>query len=219
MPDITLYFLQASRSIRIAWLLEELGVAYRVEAWERENNKAPADFKAAASTALGKAPVLRDGELTILESGAITDYLVENYDPTHRLLPLDTAQRSKVRQWIHAAEGTFMVHCLAITYARWFSSPSSKTNGDLETLEQGLAINVQKDLEWLETELQANGGDWLVGEDVTAADTMVAFSVQFIFARGLGGQRGRWKGVDRWLENVEGREAYKRAVEKTGHKL
>lgn len=75
MPDITLYFLQASRSIRTAWLLEELGVDYRLEFSERENKvkAAPAAFKQSCGDALGKFPTLKDGDLTLGESGAITE--------------------------------------------------------------------------------------------------------------------------------------------------
>lgn len=76
MPDITLYFLQASRSIRIAWLLEELGLDYKLESHDREDTGlAPAGFKQSCGTVLGKAPVLKDGKLTIQESGAITEYV------------------------------------------------------------------------------------------------------------------------------------------------
>jgi glutathione S-transferase len=74
MPNITLYFLQASRSIRIAWLLEELGLPYDVKFWDRDDNKnAPAGFKAECGNPLGKAPTLKDGDMTICESGAITE--------------------------------------------------------------------------------------------------------------------------------------------------
>ena len=75
MPDLTLYFLQASRSIRIAWLLEELGLDYKLECYDREDTgRAPAEFKKSSGTLLGKAPVLIDGDLTLQESGAITEY-------------------------------------------------------------------------------------------------------------------------------------------------
>ena len=70
---LTLYFLQASRSIRIAWLLEELGLDYEPIFYPRENNKAPSDFKSQSGNTLGKAPVLKDGELVLYESGAITE--------------------------------------------------------------------------------------------------------------------------------------------------
>ena len=76
MPDLTLYFLQASRSIRIAWLLEELGLEYKLETYDREETGlAPAAFKNSCRTALGKAPVLKDSKLTLQESGAITEYI------------------------------------------------------------------------------------------------------------------------------------------------
>jgi len=71
--NITLYFLQASRSIRIAWLLEELGLPYENIFFPRENNKAPADFKEKSGNSLAKAPALKDGSLVISESGAITE--------------------------------------------------------------------------------------------------------------------------------------------------
>ena len=72
--DLTLYFLQSSRSIRIAWLLEELRLPYKVECWDREDTGlAPAEFKKRCGTRQGKAPVLRDGNLILQESGAITE--------------------------------------------------------------------------------------------------------------------------------------------------
>jgi hypothetical protein len=74
--DITLYFLQASRSIRIAWLLEELGLEYKSVFFPRENNKAPSDFKSQSGNTLGKAPCIKDGGLTIGESGAITEWVI-----------------------------------------------------------------------------------------------------------------------------------------------
>ncbi|PVH78607.1 glutathione S-transferase [Cadophora sp. DSE1049] len=220
MSNITLYFLQASRSIRIAWLLEELHLPYKNIFYPRENNKAPAAFKKESGSALGKAPVLKDGELVVVESGAISEYLIEKYDKDQRLLGgADHLLRNRIRSFIHAAEGTFMPHALAVTYARWNAIEDMKINGDLQRLEEGLYGNVLRDLEWLEGELV--GRKFLAGEGLSAADTMCAFSVQFIFARGLGGkiEPGRFKNVERWLKNCEETESWKRAVEKTGHQL
>jgi glutathione S-transferase len=75
MPPITLWFLQASRSIRSAWLLEELGLDYEVKFADRVNNKAPEEFKLASGNPLGKFPTLKDGNLTVYESGAISEYV------------------------------------------------------------------------------------------------------------------------------------------------
>jgi glutathione S-transferase len=74
-PNLTLYFLQASRSIRVAWLLEELNLPYESVFYPRINNKAPPNFKEDSGNALGKAPTLKDGELILSESGAITEFV------------------------------------------------------------------------------------------------------------------------------------------------
>lgn len=73
MPELTLFFLQASRSIRTAWQLEELNLDYKLEFSERENQKAPQSFKDSSGDALGKFPLLKDGDLTVAESGAIAE--------------------------------------------------------------------------------------------------------------------------------------------------
>ena len=236
MPDLRLYFLQASRSIRIAWLLEELCLDYKLETYDRESTGlAPTKFKQSCGTVLGKAPVLKDGDLTLQESGAITEYVFpssfsalpnklqpltmparyfcKHYDDSHRLLPTDQAQRIKVRAWIHAAEGAFMVHCLPTVYVRRLDASAA------EKLEPGLAGNVAKDLDWLEAELKKGNGRYLVGDHVTDADTMVAFSIQFIFRMSLAPQDRKWEGIEAWLRNVEAGQTYQRAVAKTGHHL
>lgn len=218
MPQITLWFLQASRCIRTAWLLEELGLEYAVRFSERENQKAPEEFKLSSGNPLGKFPTLQDGNLTICESGAICDHLCETYDKTGKLLPGDPKDRIKVRQWVHAAEATFALHALAILYARW-NMPDDAPRGTMEAMENGMAVNVQKDLSWLETELSLSPGRFLCGDHVTAADTMMQFSVDFILARELGTQGKEYVNINRWLELCRSTETYKRAVEKTGHKL
>lgn len=76
-----------------------------------------------------------------------------------------------------------------------------------------------KDLDWLEAELKAGNGRYLVGDHMTAADPMVAFSVQFIFTMRLALRDRRWAAIERWLTNVEGEKAYQCAVAKTGHHL
>lgn len=74
MPPITLWFLQASRSIRIAWLLEELGQDYNVKFFDRTfNMKAPEEFKTGNGNPIGKAPTIQDGDVIVYESGAITE--------------------------------------------------------------------------------------------------------------------------------------------------
>jgi len=140
-------------------------------------------------------------------------YLCENYDRTHRLLPVDQPQRIKVREWIHAAEGTFMVHCLPTLYNRRIDTTAA------EKLAPHLAQNVAKDLDWLEGELERGDSKCLVGDQVTAADTMMAFSIQFIFRKSLGPENRRWERIEAWLKSLEDQESYRRAVARTGHTL
>ena len=73
-PDITLYFLGASRAIRIAWLLEELALPYELVSSPRApNGLAPDEFKAKIPTKMGKSPVIKDGEIVVQESSAIVE--------------------------------------------------------------------------------------------------------------------------------------------------
>ena len=119
-------------------------------------------------------------------------HLCEHYDTSHRLLPTDQVQRVKVLEWVDAAEGAFMIHCLPTVYVRRIHASAA------EKFAPGLAENVAKDLDWLEGELSRGNGIYLVGERVTAADTIVAFSIQFIFWLKLVPQDRKWKGIEPW---------------------
>lgn len=212
-PQITLYFLQCSRSIRIAWLLEELGLPYEVKFYERDKKSlggvgiatagagtgTGASFEKESGGTMGKAPVLVDGELVVQESGAITEYLLDKYDTLNQLLPLSPSSRTKCQTYIHAAEGTFLLHGLVPFYISLASASAASE------LHPQLVEAAGKDMEWLESELEkANGRSrYLVGDSVTAADTMMEFSVQFLLRFGLVPKGKKWPCVARWLENVE----------------
>ncbi|KAF2762037.1 thioredoxin-like protein [Pseudovirgaria hyperparasitica] len=220
MAPITLYFLQASRSIRIAWLLEELKIPYETKFYWRENNKAPPTFKTESGSPLGKAPVIRDGDNIVYESGAIVEYLASKYDPDHRIIPAnDDPKYPDVLQWIHAAEGQILLHALSITYATWMSPPAVKESGGFDKLLENLSINVVRDFDWLEGELGKNSGDFLVGNTVTGADIMTAFSARFVLTRELGTKGKTWSNVNKWLKKCESTKTYQDAVKKTGHSL
>jgi glutathione S-transferase len=114
-PNITLWFLNSSRAVRIAWLLEELHLPYElVRADRAPNGLAPPEFRQKIPGALRKSPTLRDGDLVLQESGAIIEYLCETYDKQQRLLPDDTRERAKVLEWLSASEGTFLMHGIAV---------------------------------------------------------------------------------------------------------
>ena len=146
-----------------------------------------------------------------------TSYLCETYDKAGKMLPSDPVRRAKVRQWVHAAEATFALHALAILYARWnIKDAPEKT---VEAAEERMSANVQNDMSWLETELSFSQSRFLFGDHVTAADIMMQFSAEFILARELGTNGKEWPNVNKWLEACKNEEGYKKAVERTGHKL
>ncbi|KAK9771487.1 putative Glutathione S-transferase [Seiridium cardinale] len=225
--DITLYFLGASRAIRVAWLLEELNLPYSlVSANRAPNGLAPPEFKAKIPAPLKKSPTIKDGPIVVQESGAIIDYIIEKYDTGGKLQSSNPQVRAKTREWVHAAEGVFALHGIAIMYARWFLPEESKSA--LPEMEEKLSTNVRNDLDWIEGHLREQNTKFLSGNTVSAADIMMQFSIEFIYARRLGlnareageeGGDGHWPETKKWLKRCMNEPAFKRAVEKTGYTL
>ena len=227
---VKVFFLQASRSIRAVWLLEELGIPYSLDVNERFDyvKLAPQDFKDRCGSPMGKFPVVYDDDEQLIESGAILQHLCDKYDAKEgRLLPLmdfsnakQTRERDDVIMWRHAAEGTIMLHGLAILYAKWqFPAELAKKHPEaVEEMVGKLKPNVTNDLKWVERSLNENDG-WLVGGKLTAADIMMEFSIDFMLARELVAKKGDFPVVDKWLERCHQIDSYKRAVKKSGHTL
>lgn len=115
---------------------------------------------------------------------------------------------------MHASEATFLLHAISILYARW-----NQKDGDVAKTEEGLSRNVIKDMNFLESELQKRGTKFLCGNHVTAADTMMGFTIAFVILRQLGTQGKRWPAIEAWIKNCEESDTYKKAVERTGHKV
>ena len=121
---ITVHHLENSRSQRILWLLEELGVDYEIKHYARDKKTSLAPPELLNVHPLGKSPVITDGDTTVAESGAIIEYLVNNYDDG-RLLPVKgTQERLAYTYWLHYAEGTFMpLMILSLIMGRIESAP------------------------------------------------------------------------------------------------
>lgn len=117
-------------------------------------------------------------------------------------------------QWIHAAEATWALHGITILYARWHQK-----DGDVAKTEEGMSGNIRKDMDFLEAALKQSKGRFLLGDEVTAADIMMHFSATFVIARELGVKKGQLPTVEKWLQECEATESYKKAVQTTGHKL
>ena len=113
---IVVHHLNNSRSQRVLWLLEELGLPYRIEHYQRDakTNLAPPELRAIHP--LGKSPVVEDGSLKLAESGAIIEYLVDRYKGEQLMPRRGTEEHVHYLYWMHFAEGTLMLHLLARLY-------------------------------------------------------------------------------------------------------
>ena len=113
-----------------------------------------------------------------------------------------------------------MLHALAILYMRWKTPEPAQQY--VPEIEAGMSGNVQNDLNWLEgalKEQKSKGNEFLVGNQLTVADIMMGFAIEFIFARKLGTGDKTWPEIEAWLHRLLQRPAYKTAAEKSGYSL
>jgi len=216
---LTVHHLNNSRSQRVLWLLEELGLDYEIKFYERDAKTMLAPPELRSVHPLGKSPVVTDGELNLAESGAIVEYLIEQYG-SGRLIPEPaSAQRLRYRYWMHYAEGSFMPPLLLklvfdqIAKAKmpFFAKPIAKgiaakaTGGFVQP-------QINRHLDYLEAELGKS--TWFAGEELTGADIQMSFPLEAASVRGgLNASRPR---LMAWLARIHERPAYKRALERGG---
>jgi glutathione S-transferase len=150
----------------------------------------------------------------------VARYICDNYDPEHRLIPADRSLRARTQIFIHAAEGTAMLH--VVSFQRFRSGIPAELRAAapdaVAATEAKLVESVKKDLDWLEREL-AGSGAFLVGDQLTAADISMHLSVRFPLLLIFGTEGGSWPNVEAWLTRCEETESYKRAVAKTGFEV
>jgi len=201
---ITLYHLRPSRAERIAWLLEEAGLDYEVEAFDRDPTfRAPEAMRAIHP--LGKSPLLRDGARVIVESGAIIEHVVERYAPQLAPAP-GSDDRIRYLEWLHWSEGS-----LAASVVMDFIVCGGLVPGvEPGAIPAMLAQEMGRAFDWVEGELA--GHDFAVGDAFTAADPMLAWVVEFAALRGHVGDR---PAITAYLDRVRSRPAYQRAKERT----
>ncbi len=200
---ITLYHLRPSRAERIAWLLEEAGLEYEVEAFDRDATfRAPDSLRAVHP--LGKSPLLRDGDRVIAESGAIVEHLVETHAP--QLAPeVGSEDRVRYLEWLHWSEGS-----LAASVVMDFIVCGGMVPGvEPGAMPEMLATELGRALDWVETEL--GGHDFAVRNGFTAADPMLVWVLDFAAMRGHVGERAAITG---YLERMHARPAYQRAKQR-----
>jgi glutathione S-transferase len=216
---ITVHHLDNSRSQRILWLLEELGLPYEVKRYQRDPQTmlAPAELRAVHP--LGKSPVISDGEITLAESGAIIEYLAGKYGEGRLLPPAGTPERVQCSYWLHFAEGSAMPPLLLkLIFDRiekgpmpFFVKPIAR--GIAQRVRSTMVLpNLERQLDYMENWLAAH--EWFADSSFSAADIQMSFPLEAAAARGgLNENRPRlWA----FLKRIHERPAYQRALEKGG---
>ena len=203
---LTIYHLETSRSERIVWLMEELGLEYKLEIFPRETNAAaPAPLK--AIHALGKAPVIRDGEVVLAESGAIVEYIVHRHADGRLALAPDDPSYARYLYWLHFAEGSLMsLMLIALVLSR---VPEASTS----PVTARIGARVQQMLAFVDTEL--GSGPWFAGTAFTAADVMMAFpftTMRYF----LDVDMAPYPNLFAYVERIAARPAYQKAMRLAG---
>ncbi len=219
MSMLTLHHLENSRSQRILWLLEELGVDYKIQSYTRDPKTSLAPAELFAVHSLGKSPVITDGDLTVAESGAIVEYLVDKYDDG-RLLPAEgTPERLAYTYWLHYAEGTFMpLMILSLIMHKIETAPmpffvKSIAKGIVAKVRGGyLGANTKLNLEYMEAALGKSR--WFCGEDFTAADIQMSFVLEAAEVRT--NLTSDYPGLAEFLKTIRAMPAYRKGIEMGG---
>lgn len=217
---ITVHHLNNSRSQRILWLLEELGLPYEVRCYQRDPQTllAPPELKAVHP--LGKSPVITDGDITVAESGAIVEYLLEAHGQGRLRPPAGTPEARRFSYWLHFAEGSAMPPLLLkLVFQRiqtapmpFFVKPIARGIA-AKVLEGFVEPNLQAQLAYMEAELAQR--PWFAGEDFTAADIQMSFPLEAAAQRsGLTAERAPQ--LTDWLARIHARPAYQRALAQGG---
>ena len=216
---IVVHHLNNSRSQRILWLLEELGLPYEVRRYRRDAKTMLAPPELRAAHPLGKSPVISDDGLTIAESGAIVEYLADKYGAGKLLPAPGTPERLRCTYWMHFAEGSAMPPLLMkLIFDRiesgpmpFFAKPIARAIAR-KGKSSFVQPNIDRILDFMESELGKSA--WFAGASFSAADIQMSFPLEAAAARGgLDEKRSKlWA----FLKNIHARPAYLRALEKGG---
>lgn len=214
---LTVHHLNNSRSQRVLWLLEELGLAYEIKFYQRNAKTQLAPPELRAIHPLGKSPVVTDDGSVIAETGAIIEYIVEKSGG--RLRPAaGTPERLRWTYWLHYAEGSLMPPLLMRLI---FSLLPARSPPLLRVVVRAISARMLGDyvdpqlkthFDFIESELGRSA--WFAGADFSAADVMMSFPLEAGGAR-ANAFAGRPK-LKAFIEAIHARPAYRRALERGG---
>ena len=216
---ITVHHLENSRSQRVLWLLEELGLRYEVRRYARNPKTMLAPPELAQVHPLGKSPVITDGDITVAESGAIVEYLVDAHGQGRLRPPHGTPEQRRYTYWLHFAEGSLMPPLLLkLVFDKVREAPvpffvRPVTRGIAKQVMDGfVSPNLTRLTAFVEGELATR--PWLAGAEFSAADIQMSYPVEAAAARGVIDQRH--PRLQDWLARCQARPAYRRALETGG---
>jgi glutathione S-transferase len=214
---LTVHHLNNSRSQRVLWLLEELGLPYEIKHYQRNatTNLAPPELLQVHP--LGKSPVITDGDITMAETAAIIEYLVDRGGGTLRPAP-GTPEHRRYTYWLHFAEGSAMPPLLISLLMRrvakagpFFVRPITRRIAD-SVMASFVTPNIERQLAFMNSELQSR--PWFTGNNFSAADVQMSFPLEVAVARG--GLDARFPRLNDWLARIHARPAYLAALQKGG---
>src|SRR5271169_360629 len=198
---LTIYHLETSRSERIVWLLEELRLEYKLEVFPREaSGAAPDPLKAIHP--LGKAPVIRDGDTVLAESGAIVEYIVHRHAGGRLAVRPEAPSHARYLYWLHFAEGSLMsLMLIALLLSR-------VPEADAIPVTARIRERMKQMLTFVDTELA--DGPWFTGAEFTAADVMMVFPFTTM-RHFLDYDLAPYTNISAYLTRIETRPAYRKA--------
>ncbi|MDE2299061.1 MAG: glutathione S-transferase, partial [Burkholderiales bacterium] len=200
-------------------LLEELGLPYEITKYERDPKTMLAPVALRQVHPLGKSPVITDDGVTVAESGAIVEYLIERYGDGRLAPAIGTPERLRWRYWLHFAEGSAMPPLLLkLIFDRipqspmpFFARPIARAIS-ARVLATMVEPNLKRQLDFMEGELGKS--QWFAGDEFSAADIQMSFPVEAAAMRaGLDASRPR---LMAFLKRIHARPAYRRALERGG---
>ena len=216
---ITVHHLNNSRSQRVLWLLEELGLPYEIVKYQRDPQTMLAPASLRAVHPLGKSPVFEDDGVTIAETGAIIEYVLERHGGGRLIPAAGTPERLRYTYWLHFAEGSAMSPLLLkLIFDRietgpmpFFAKPIAK---GIARKVKGLMVepNLKRHLDFMESELGKS--EWFAGNDFSAADIQMSFPVEASAMRA--GLDASWPKLMSYLRRIHARPAYRKALERGG---
>jgi len=217
---ITVHHLENSRSQRVLWLLEELGLPYEVKRYERDRKTSLAPPELLQVHPLGKSPVISDGDITVAETGAIVEYLLDKVAGNTLKPAPGTPEQRRFRYWLHFAEGSAMPPLvMALVFNRiktarmpFFAKPIARAIAD-KTMDSFVKPNIQRQLAYMEAELATS--DWFAGNSFSAADVMMSFPLEAAGKR-AGLEAARYPKLAAFVDRIHARPAYQRALQRGG---